>query len=137
MVLPNLIHPVPVIVQQKDDSSTFVDDDFREPVQQSARLVDVTVPGQIKWFNEDELQVNHGGVEVEADGYVLFRRVDLAALGVTLNLNDRFIKLANVETDLYIVGFRPEGHWPDQGGSTLLKAFFRDRTPSRNNKGGL
>jgi hypothetical protein len=135
--LPNLIHPVPVVIQNRNDAKTYVDDDYREPVQQSARLSNKTVPGQIKWFSDEELRAGHGGVSSEADGYVLFRRVDLESQGVTLALNDRFIKLGSVDVDLYIVSFRHEGHWQEFGGPTLIKANFRAREPSRQNRGTL
>jgi hypothetical protein len=137
MPLPNLIHPVPITIQRKDVPSTYVDGDFREPVQQSARLATVVVPGQVKWFSDEDMLAGHAGIQGESDGYILFRRVDLAAAGVVLKLNDRFAKLANIDTDLYIVNFRHEGHWPAEGGSTLMKAFFKDRTPSRQNRGTL
>jgi hypothetical protein len=137
MPIPNLIHPVPIVIQRKDDAKTYVDGDFREPIQQSARLTNTTVPGQVKWFSDEEMLAGHAGIQAESEGYILFRRVDLAAAGVVLKLNDRFTKLANVDTDLYIVNFRHEGHWPTEGGSTLIKAYFKDRTPSRQNRGTL
>lgn len=137
MAIPNLLHPVPVAIQQKDSQATLVDDNFKEPIQQAARLANVSCPGQVKWYTDEELLAGHGGIQADSEGYVLFRYVDLAALGITLKLNDRFTRLGSVETDLYIVSMKHEGHWQDQGGPTLLKAFFRDRTPSRQNRGSL
>ena len=68
-------------------------------------------------------------------GYVVFRYIDLNAREITLQLDDRFVSLGGVDCDLYIVSFRPMGHYPDQGGPTLLKALFDDRQPMRQGLG--
>jgi len=135
MPIPNLIHPVPVEIRQIDESETIYDDDMREPVQQSVRASTVTVPGQVKWGMDQNLQTRLRGAEEGSDGYVLFRYVDLAAQGITLAREDRFVKLGNVDVDVYVKALRPEGHYSDQGGPTLVKAFFADRQPSRQTKG--
>jgi len=131
MVQPNLIHPVPIDVEQWVEAETIVDDDFREPVQQAARAVVTTVVGQPRWGIEKGLQPTIIGAEAESDGYVLFRYKDLEAAGIELKTNDRFIKIGKIVTDVYITKLRPEGHYTDQGGATLVKAFFADREPSR------
>ena len=70
-----------------------------------------------------------------SDGYVLFRRIDLDTAGITLQRQDRFSKLGHVETDVYIVRLEHTAHYPDQGGPTLVKAYFEDRGPSRQTRG--
>lgn len=136
--VPNLIHPVPIEIEVLDKadigsgtSGTFFDDDFREPVQQSARESVIIVPGQVKWGDQDQLDPTRGGVVDGASGYVLFRFVDLNAKSVTLKQNDRFIKIGLEDTDVYVIKLRPEGHYPDIGGATLIKAFFADRGPTK------
>lgn len=135
MAIPNLIHPVPIVIRQIDESETIYDDDMREPVQQTVRGASVTVNGQVKWGMEKSFTSTARGAEEGSDGYVLFRYVDLAAAGITLKREDRFLKLGNVDVDVYVKALRPEGHYSDQGGPTLVKAFFADRQPSRQTEG--
>lgn len=141
--VPNLIHPVPVLIEQIDKrdqetssgDGTWFDDDFREPVQQVTHgtpgLPPISCPGQVKWGMDEELRATLSGALAESDGYVLFRYVDLEARSLALQQNDRFTKLGTLDSDVYIVGFRPEGHYEDVGGPTLVKAFFKSRQPSR------
>lgn len=131
MVVPNLIHPISVKIQQLDLSNTFQDDDYREPVQQAIYEDTKTVQGQLNWNMEKELKVDIGGVSTNASGYVLFRYFDLSLQSITLKMNDRFIQFGFVETDSYIIKLTPQGHYTDSSGPTLLKAFFVDRKPSR------
>ena len=131
MTLPNLLHPVPIVIEQLDQTNTVYDEDYREPVMQASHATSKTLPGQVKWGLDDELAMSVGGPSEKADGYVLFRYVDLNAQSVTLKQNDRFTKIGNVETDVYIVSLKPIGHYPDAGGATMVKAFFSDRQPSR------
>lgn len=135
MTVPNLLHPVPVVIQQLDMAATTQDPDYREPIQQASRKIKTTVPGQVKWEGDKELTFNKGGVQQKADGYVLFRYVDLEAASITLRDNDRFTKIGNLDTDVYVMKLLPNSHYEDQGGATLVKAFFADRQPSRQGRG--
>jgi hypothetical protein len=138
MVQPNLIHPVPVVIQRKDAAATVVDDDFREPVQQAARKSNVTIPGQVKWYSDQDLQmISKGGPDEVSDGYVLFRYRDLEAANSPIARGDRFIKIGRIDVDVYVTKVEPQAHWPDQGGATLVKAYFTDRQPGRQNRGKL
>ncbi len=131
MPVPNLLHPVPIIVEQIDHASTLWDEDARESVQQASRSTPVTLQGQVKWGAVEEVEMERQGVAEGADGYVLFRKIDLDALGITLAPNDRFTAIAHVETDVYILKLQPMGHYTDQGGHTLVRAWFEDRTPAK------
>lgn len=133
MVLPNLKHPVNITVQVLNTTTTVFDNRHREPIQQSSRTADQTVPGQVAWFGQEQ-EVDVGGRKVDATGYVLFRYVDLQAKSITLKFNDRFSRLGNTDALLYIVGLTPIGHYSDQGGATMVKAFFNDKQPT---KGGF
>ncbi len=137
VVLPNLIHPVPISLQVITRSATIYDEDMREPVQQSARGATVIVSGQVKWGLDQSFGSQRVGPAADSDGYVLFRLVDLAAATppVTLQRDDRFIRLGTIDVDVYITGLRYEGHYPDQGGPSLVKAFFKDRLPARDTRG--
>jgi len=135
MTQPNLLHPVPVQVQSLDKANTMYDEHTREPIQQASHSVTKTVQGQPRWGVAAGLEMSNNGPQENAAGYVLFRHVDLDAAELTLKENDRFIKIGNQEVDVYIVSLRYEGHYSDAGGSTLVKAFFRDRQPSRQRLG--
>jgi hypothetical protein len=131
MPLPNLIHPVPVVIRQIDKANTAYDEEYREPIQRVARRNNTTLPGQVKWANDKRVQYTRGGNRYDADGYVLFRYVDLASVGITLNINDRFMEIGGLAVDVYIKHFQPQGHYPDAGGPTLVKAFFGDKDPAK------
>jgi len=135
--IPNLIHPVPIRVQRENKSSTFVDDDFREPVQQAARLTEFTVGGQVLWGRASSVKPGRGGPQEEYDGYVLFRYVDLETLGQEIKRGDRFALIGKIQTDVYVIYLQPCAHYGDQLGATMVKAYFKDRTPSRQNAGSL
>ena len=136
MVLPNLLHPVPIEIEQINRSGTIQDDDYREPVQKVTRNSKVVVPGQVKWYEDERLNPTKSGAESESQGYVLFRYVDLNRLGVTLQMGNRIVKMGTIEVDVYVTALRPEAHYPDLGGPGTVKAFFRDRFPSKQNRGG-
>ena len=142
MVLPNLIHPIPVEITPLLRQNTIVDDDYREEVQTVAYGATTTVVGQIKWTADNRLRTTRAGNEDESGGYILFRRVDLDAAGLSDSpkQGDRILAYGSGtgrrEVDVYVVRTRPEGHYPDQGGYSLIKAFFRDRSPGRQSRGG-
>lgn len=135
MVLPRLLHPVDIVIQQINRAGTRQDDDYREPIQRTTRHANKTVPGQVKWESEREESDQPIGVVEEANGYVLFRYVDLNAKSVTLAIGDKFIKTGNVDTNVYIVRLEPCGHYADQLGPTMVKAHFLDRQPSSVKRG--
>jgi len=131
MPLPNLIHPIRVVVQQIDTAATVYDPDTREPVQQAARKTNVVLPGQPKWVSEESLGIARAGSSPSASGYVLFRMVDLTAAGVTLRLNDRITMQGHLVDEVYIVRLQPLGHYPGQNGASLIRAWFADRLPAK------
>jgi hypothetical protein len=131
MPLPNLLHPVPVVIRPIDKPNTPYDSDFREPIQRVARKSDVTLPGQVAWANDKQVQYTRGGNRYDADGYVLFRYADLSAAAITLAVNDRIVSLGGLEVNVYIKHFQPMGHYADAGGPTLIKAFFSDKDPAK------
>lgn len=131
MAIPKLIHPCNISIGRIDRSVTLYDEDAREPLQQAARLVSVTVPGQVSWADTLRMETGKGGVIYNAQGYVLFRKADLDLAGFVVQINDRISKMGHVETDVYVERLEWVGHYPDQNGPTLLKAYFSDRLPSK------
>ena len=127
---PRLLHPVPVLLEQIDTSTTLYDEDAREPIQQAAHKTVVELSGQVKYGSSKEQSYELGGIRENERGYVLFRTVDLEAKSVTLQLNDRITKIGNVTHDSYIVRLEPAMHYPAHG-NTGLKAYFSDRAPSK------
>lgn len=137
MVQPNLIHPVKITVQRELKTATIVDADFREPVQQAARKSQFIVSGQVSWGQDQALMMTSGGATEDSDGYVLFRYIDLQRIGESVVRGDRITKTGKIDVDVYVVRVQPMGHWPDIGGATIFRAYFKDRAPSRQNRGDL
>lgn len=135
MSIPNLLDPVPVEIRQIDRGTTFEDPDAREPIQQAARKNVVIVQGQAKWGAQLQRGHERGGSTEGSAGYVLFRIIDLNAKSITLGQNDRFSKIGNIDTDVYIERLEFTAHYADQGGPTLVKAHFRDRQPGKQLRG--
>jgi hypothetical protein len=132
---PRLIHPCSIHIRQILKSSTFFDEDAREPVQHAQRSAIVVLPGQVKWEAQKNLIPDKAGVVEGAAGYVLFRVKYMNAASVTLNLNDRFTKMGHVETDVYVVKLEWTAHYPKHKGPTMLKAWFADRQPAKQTRG--
>jgi hypothetical protein len=131
MPVPRLLHPVPVELKQVELSKTLMDEEAREPVQHAARSTIFKLQGQVRWTRVKSLNVEAGGVVNGADGYVLFSYADLSKAGVVLNINDQFTKIGGLVTNVYITMLEPLGHYPNLGGPGLVKAYFRDRDPTK------
>lgn len=131
MPLPRLIHPVNVEVESLDAEESVFDPDFKQPVTRVR--TSYNLPGQVKWEAHNEAGPTGAGVELIADGYVLFRQDDLRSAGWTPKQGDKLLAFGSgpnrVAQALFVVRLRPMGHYPDQGGATLLKCFFRDKAP--------
>lgn len=131
MVLPNLLHPVQIEIEQIDKTATVYDSKAREPIQQAKRKTIVTIPGQINWVRTESIQAEKGGIRETAQGYILFRKVDLDAKDVVLEYGDRIRKMGHLDVELYISDQEWMGHYADQVGATLLRAYFQDRKPGK------
>lgn len=131
MVLPNLIHPVPIILQQLEKTNTFYDDDYREPIQQPTYSDNIELVGQISMFSKDEYILTPGGSQEQSSGYVLFRYHDLSSKSIIIKQHDRFMNIGVFETDVYVIRAKPMASYTDRGGATLVKVYFTDRQPKR------
>lgn len=136
-MLPNLIHPIVVWLRQIDRARTAVMDDvLKEPIGQARRkLKPIRLVAQMSIGDTDRPRQSEGGVVEESAGYLLFRTSDLRRAKITIDRGDRIVKIGDPpnqrDADLYILKLQWRGHYQDQGGPTLLKAFFEDRHPSR------
>lgn len=131
MPLPRLLHPINITVQQIDRETTIYDEETREPVQKVQRNSDTVIPGQVLFGKQKDMIPSPGGVREEAEGYVLFRYADLKRLNMKLALNDRIIKIGHLDFDVYIIKLMPMGHYGDQNGPSLVRAYFASRESSR------
>jgi hypothetical protein len=121
---------VPVEIEQANKPNTSYRDDAREPVRKLSRDATVTLSAQVKWKKSVDPRGTFEGVSEDSDGYLLFRYFDLTAAGVELKRGDKIIKIARITYELFITQLMPAGHYPDQSGPSLLKAFFADRNPT-------
>lgn len=149
MPIPRLIHPTPVTIQRQVANETIFDPVSREPVRQIWKEgqgpglgTATTLKAQVNW-NLGEMErpeLHPGGPDIKSYGYLLFRIKDLKKAGLMTDNGDgtfeRQIKRGDLITrigitrvKLYVVFFRDTGHYPDQGGATLLEVDFQDRQP--------
>jgi hypothetical protein len=116
-----------------------MDTDAGEPVGRVTRDPSVTVDGQISW-KSDVTEMTIGGKVYKVDGYVVFRIVDLAAQSITPDQIGEGTKITRIGTGtgqhddtFYVYRTDRRGHYPDQGGATLLKVWYGRRRPVRHN----
>lgn len=129
MPVPNLVHPVDVVIARKDASATIFDPDAREPVREVARLADLTIKAQVSYSPTRAPEYERIGPNEKVTGYLLFRKTDLTSKGYTPKRGDRIATIQGAPADLWLVQTFPAGHYPGLG-PTLLRAFFGDRRPS-------
>lgn len=140
MPLPNLINPVLVTVEQIDRAATIQDPEAREPLQTAARRTAFQILAQFRFEpmpggpgSAATLQTRGEGLVEQAIGYVLFRKADLDSHvdgPFEIQLNDRITQDGHMTNlDYYVVRIQPRGHYGDQNGPSLIKAWFTDRQP--------
>jgi len=128
MVLPNLIHPVNVVIEQKDDTKTITDPRTRTVVGSPVRST-VTIRAQLSNKRHDQLAMNPGGREELAEGYVLARTHDLDKAGITINIGDKIVKVGKRTVVYYVTRLEYKAGYTDQDGQTLVRIFYHDRSP--------
>ncbi len=108
---------------------------LHEPVGQVKRFPRLKLYAQVQWGLDKSLRASEMTVTEACDGYLLFLTASLVAERATVVPGDRIVQIGEgpleQEVDLYIVSLKWMGHYPDQKGPTLLRAYFSDRTPSR------
>jgi len=129
VVAPNLIHPVPIVVEQIDKDEIEWDEDAQEPVGAEEYTSEVTLQAQVHWRSIDDPDWTWSGRDDSTKGYVLFLWADLRARSITIAVGDHIRKIGDRDVDLYVESFEDAAHYPDLGGAGFLLAFFADRTP--------
>lgn len=139
MPIPNLLHPTRIGIRQTVPSATAYDEDAREAIQEVAQADVIIAPGQVNFREAGQghpiQEFTRGGVDETGMGYILFRYIDLNALSIDLKPNDRIVSMGHLTCDLYIFKLVPTGHYPDTNGASMVKAYVRDRAPSRQSPG--
>lgn len=139
MPIPNLLHPIRVVIRRQDRASTDYDDDAREAIQTVKKFADQPIQAQISYAgankSEKKLEVNRRGKSDKGAGYILLRTFDLNALGFDVEVNDQIVQIGFSAVDVWIHEIEPAAHYPETGGASLLRCHFKDRKPARNNPG--
>ncbi len=120
MVFPILMNLVNIEISQLKILETFVDDDFREPISRKIRGSTILVKGQVNFGSKsfEERSITRTGDMEPTDGHLVFRKIDLDGLGVTIRKGDRVTKIAGLPTTLIVREVRPES--PLNGAFLLL-----------------
>ena len=130
MPTPDLIHPIPVTITPLNRTALIMDENAREPMHGSRAGTPFTVNAQIRWRDAYMPVPMATGVREEFDGYILVRTADLTALGQTIERGDQITRMGNMlDLDVFVIDSEPTGHWPDQGGHTLMRYYFESRRP--------
>ena len=129
MPVPNLQHPVDVVIERVNRSATTYDTQAREPIRTVGRLPAITIPAQVQWTIRSPSMVPAGIVN-QASGYLVARKVDLEAKGYSPLVGDKITNVGCESTDLYVLYVSPMAHYPDQRGVTLYRIWFEDRRPA-------
>ena len=124
-MIPRLIHPIQVLVEQVDVEATEVDPDFRESrsMQGATFQPGTCLAAQIRWGAKDEYRRSLGGDEYKADGHFTFLVDELARVGLTLHKGDRVSSVADQTMRYRITEIRPAGHY--HGRHYLIEAVFK------------
>ncbi len=125
MVVPRLIHPVPVQFRSTNVGATHYDNQAREAVQQTVEDTAVDLVGQVSYVNDSRggrrRTISDAGASEDDSGYVLFRLRDLEEKGVNPKMGDRFVKIGKRDVDYYVTRQQDMGHYGDQSGGTLVR----------------
>lgn len=135
MPAPRLIHPVPIWVKKIDrDFTPISDPNLHEFIGQVRRERKVKLYAQIGQPSVTPKASSGGILETEA-GYILVLTAALRNADVALERGDQIVQIgegpAARQTDLYITRLEWLGHYNQASGHTMLKAYFADRQPSR------
>jgi len=129
---PQLIHPIPVKIAPCRKDETVWDNDAREPIGNVLTDPIVDLVAQISWNTEESVSDKTGNI-IHVDGYLLFLRDDLKAKEVVINEGDRIVSIGEGDSEVlmssWIWKVQRRGHYPNQGGWTMLKAWFKDKKP--------
>lgn len=111
-MIPRLIHPVEIVVEQVDPALTTIDATFNEPVGTPA-VRTVTLSGQIREKSGQELRMRPGGADALANstGHVVFDIDALEAAGVVLAVGNRIVSVAGAPTKHRVLKIDDHAHY--------------------------
>lgn len=132
-MLPAVLNPVDIVVDQRSVATTAIDPDFDEPLGAAARGASITLRGQVNYGSasghHERLVRSRTGDEAASSGHLLFRKKDLDDAGVTIGKGDRVSSIAGVSVDLEIIEVRHQA--PLRGVFLLTMCPFRERSDVR------
>lgn len=122
-MIPRLVHPVTVVVEQIAHGSQTIDPVFQQPVGTPTKATR-TLRGQVSTQRAQSLQMNPGGAEAttNSDGHVVFEKHALDLAGVTLHQGDVIVSEGGVSVRHRITRIEPHGTYG--GVHHLLIAYF-------------
>lgn len=126
-IIPNLISPVTVKMEQPDKAATVYDSRAREPVKRVRRASEVELTAQVSWgrsYRAEEWQGGQGGTYQAATGYLVFRVYDLESDGITLSQGDKCTTIGGKDANVFLTNKLYAGH--HNGGPTLEIWDFSD-----------
>lgn len=111
--VPNLISPTTITIEQTDQAATRYDSLAREPIKYVKRSSAIELEAQVSWgksFSARYQAGGQGGTVNDATGYLVFRRTDIAALGVTLKQGDKVTQIGGMTVDVWLSDKTWVGH---------------------------
>lgn len=122
-MVPRLIHPVVIVVEQIDAAAQVIDSLFNQPIGAPPKVTR-TLRGQVKTARAQSLQPTAGGNSPAAnsDGHVAFLVAELAAAGVTLRVGDVITSEGGIAVRHRITRLDPRGTYG--GIHHMLFAYF-------------
>lgn len=130
-----LIEPVKVHFKQINKQATTYANSItgrRETQNYVAREAQSSIDAQISFSNNSNMPgYSQMGVDEQANGYILVRYKDMAALGITLKRGDKIVKIGQIDTNYFLLHGNgdPAAHFSGPNQFTLIKLFFSDREP--------
>jgi len=130
--IPELIEPVKVTIQRKDDSKTQFSAGIsgrHEVINHIERLPDIQLDAQIAFSNTQmKSTFEQVGAFENADGYCVFRYIDIQNAGIELKRGDKISKIGQLDVEYYFLHTTgdPAAHFSSQN-FTLVRMFFANR----------
>jgi len=127
-MLPNLINPVMITLRKNLKSTQHTLDAFKEPTRSTKEGSDIEVQGQPQMLTDHAPLTRDFGLSENVTGYIIFRQYDLDNLGIDIERSDHIVQIGTRATDFWITEVRHTAYYTDQLSSTLVMAFFHDRS---------
>lgn len=138
MPIPNLIHPIAVVVEKINRTAQAVDPDTRAPlIGASGGASDrVTFKAQVYFYKRNVPTMKEAGMAIDTKGTITARIADLRRAGITLARGDKVVQLGGgvnaISCVYWLTSDKPMASYDDVNGFTLIKWEFSDRCPLGN-----